>query len=79
MAGWEAAALYSDDNPHSPATAKTFIFDGTDGAMVMGTDPVTGLRVFLIFETEPGAPKLKLEKVQITELPYQVHTRMINV
>jgi hypothetical protein len=79
--GWQAAALLSDLNPQNPATAKTFIFDGENGAQVKWPHPVTGVRVFLTFDatikTTPGAPKLRLEKVQITELPYQVHTRMV--
>jgi hypothetical protein len=79
--GWQAAALYSDLNPQNPATAKTFIFDGENDAEVKWPNPVTGVRVFLTFDatikTTPGAPKLRLEKVQITELPYQVHTRMV--
>jgi hypothetical protein len=80
--GWQAAALYFDLNPQNPATDKTFIFDGENGAQVKWPNPVTGVRAFLTFDppppaTPPGAPKLKLPKAQVTELPYQIHTRMV--
>jgi hypothetical protein len=35
------------------------------------------LRVNSKVPTPPGAPKLKLKKAQITELPYQVHTQLL--